>query len=504
MFKLKQWYGQSTRKQIWVALSIILIVALIFPMAYAVYVIVYQPKVQDPISPDEYYQTGLDHLDNENYQAAYEAFIFAVRGDPDKIQAHYELGKVYLLANQPALACAHLTFVLAHETEDSSIYYQRALAHLALWDLFVAYQPKYGETPNFEELQEPEIFVENEEIEQFEWYQAPIELGEILPFDQDAFAETNECNYGNEAITPVHRAFDDLDQAYGLDPQSTDVNLTLGYLLFSTRQFEPALSYLDQVIANEPDSMAAINMQAQANYAVQNYAKAIEGFNQIIEQDEASLELLFTRASAHFHLEDYERAILDWTRALELDPENVDVLANRALAYQRLDDGKNALQGYEALANLLPEAPMVQRLIGDLNFQANEFEKAIAAYSRAIELDNQNLTTFFNRGVVQMQLEAYRPAISDFEAVLDLDPGHAEAHKRLADAYYLIDWFQQAINEYQAAIALDDADPLLFYNLGKANQQLSRYEAARSAYADALQLQSNFVEAAIARASKMA
>ena len=74
-----------------------------------------------------------------------------------------------------------------------------------------------------------------------------------------------------------------------------------------------------------------------------------------------------------------------------------------------------------------------------------------------------------------------------------------------ADAYYLIDWYQQAINEYhQAAIALDDADPLLFYNLGKANQQLSRYEAARSAYADALQLQSNFVEAAIARASKMA
>ena len=109
----------ANRKRLWISISVILILALIFPMIYAVYIMISPSSTEDPVSPTKHYETGMAYLDSEDYQSAFTEFSLAILGDPEYVAAYYELGRIYLLAGQPSLACANLTYVVQQEPKNN-------------------------------------------------------------------------------------------------------------------------------------------------------------------------------------------------------------------------------------------------------------------------------------------------------------------------------------------------------------------------------------------------
>lgn len=67
------------------------------------------------------------------------------------------------------------------------------------------------------------------------------------------------------------------------------------------------------------------------------------------------------------------------------------------------------------------------------------YEKAVADYTQAIELDQTFADAYFNRGVSYYELNLYDEAITDFTAAIELDPNDDNFYSRRSLAYLFTD-----------------------------------------------------------------
>ena len=56
-----------------------------------------------------------------------------------------------------------------------------------------------------------------------------------------------------------------------------------------------------------------------------------------------------------------------------------------------------------------------------------EYEEAIKAYNRVIELDPVFINAYYNRGVAKIQLKESQEAIEDFNKAIECNPNFANA-----------------------------------------------------------------------------
>lgn len=93
--------------------------------------------------------------------------------------------------------------------------------------------------------------------------------------------------------------------------------------------------------------------------------------------------------------------------------------------------------------------------LGDIYYDARDFQAARAAYDKAIAAKSDTLDCFYRRAICALQLGDAAAAVPDFELVLRKDPGH-DFHRAaglLAQAYGKSGQKEQAEAQFQRAIA---------------------------------------------------
>jgi tetratricopeptide (TPR) repeat protein len=81
---------------------------------------------------------------------------------------------------------------------------------------------------------------------------------------------------------------------------------------------------------------------------------------------------------------------------------------------------------------LNPSLASAHNNLGVAHRRSGEYVRAIAEFSRAIELNPSYAAALNNRGEVFLVERRYAEAARDFSAVLAIDPGHATAARNLA------------------------------------------------------------------------
>jgi tetratricopeptide (TPR) repeat protein len=88
------------------------------------------------------------------------------------------------------------------------------------------------------------------------------------------------------------------------------------------------------------------------------------------------------------------------------------------------------------------------------------YAKAIADYSKVIELDPKIALAYYNRGNVYYYQQEYAQAIADYNKTIELDPKIALAYYNRGIAYYKQQEYAQAIADCNKALSLiDPNDP---------------------------------------------
>jgi|ERR1043166_5882083 tetratricopeptide (TPR) repeat protein len=118
--------------------------------------------------------------------------------------------------------------------------------------------------------------------------------------------------------------------------------------------------------------------------------------------------------------------------------------------------------------------------------QAGDLAGAIAAYTRAIELDKTYADAYNNRGVVYMMQRDFAAAIADFSRSLELAPSE-NAYNNRANIYASEHKNEEAIADYTGSIKLR-ASAEAYANRGLVYLQTGREALARADFEDAIKL----------------
>ncbi|MEO5359592.1 MAG: tetratricopeptide repeat protein [Nitrospirota bacterium] len=132
---------------------------------------------------------------------------------------------------------------------------------------------------------------------------------------------------------------------------------------------------------------------------------------------------------SHYKQGDYERAIADLTKAIEINPRNGVAYIARGKSYAGNGDKSGAIIGFIETIDKDPNHIIDLSLAcfnrGFAYEEKGDWDRAIADFSQAIEIEALNAEAHFCRGTLYLNKGDYDRAITDFkETMYLLERGH--------------------------------------------------------------------------------
>lgn len=151
------------------------------------------------------------------------------------------------------------------------------------------------------------------------------------------------------------------------------------------------------------------------------------------------------------------------------------------------DDYEKIIALYNQAIDLEPTLAIAYYNRGIAFKDLGENDKAIEDYSEAIRLNPNHVDAYINRGIVYRRMDYITKAIKDYNQALKMEPNHANAYYNRAIAYMSND-NQQAINDFNKSIELGNNGFLVYYNRGITYDWMNDYSHAIDDYNRAIEL----------------
>ncbi len=142
-----------------------------------------------------------------------------------------------------------------------------------------------------------------------------------------------------------------------------------------------------------------------------------------------------------------------------------------------------------------PDNFEIYEKLGEAYFNADRFDAASIAYSKALTLGAKGQTPFLFRGISYLSLGNSEKAIADFDKVLAMDKSDSVAYCNRGIAYSDIGLHENAIEDFSKSINLNSQDAYSFMHRGIEYCTLGSYDKAINDLSKAIELDPSESEA---------
>ena len=168
--------------------------------------------------------------------------------------------------------------------------------------------------------------------------------------------------------------------------------------------------------------------------------------------------------------------------------QRANILYQRAAAYVHLKNVDAALQDYQAAIKSFPGHLGSHVGLAESHVVAGQFDKALVAFTSAVDTFPNNPLVFNNRGLFLQQQGKLKDAMADFNKALQLDPKFAVAYTNRGFTHQAERNLTAAEADYSEAIRLDAANPLFHSLRGTCRLSQLNTAGAIEDYGQAIQL----------------
>jgi len=219
--------------------------------------------------------------------------------------------------------------------------------------------------------------------------------------------------------------------AYRAVPQGSPfgwiVRLRIADELQQMGETELALTELDRLAAERPDSYEPLSRKGNLLRAEERFAEAVVAYDGAIERlgeiEPRHWSLLYFRGIALERSDQWERAEADFKHALGLQPEQPHVMNYLAYSWvekkQNFDEAEAML---ERAVKLRPRDGYIVDSLGWVYYRLGRFDEAVTQLERAVELRPQDPTINDHLGDAFWQVGRKNEARFQWRRALSLDP----------------------------------------------------------------------------------
>jgi len=164
----------------------------------------------------------------------------------------------------------------------------------------------------------------------------------------------------------------------------------------------------------------------------------------------------------------HKEAIKFFNKSLELAPESHEALQLRANSLIALDKFNYALKDLKKVELSYKTDPVLYYNMAIAYSKQGEFEKAVAEYDKALNINPEYLLAYQGRASALTMVGEYSAAIDDYDKALDKNPYFTSAYKGRGVAKAILGYFDDAIFDFSLALELNPEDAQAYMYRGLA------------------------------------
>jgi len=392
--------------------------------------------------------------DDQNSGEQAEMFRKAIEIRPEFLEAHYNLGLIYINQNKMKEAAAEFEAVLRIEPDfDPGIFYLLGAARYDAGDYEEAIAAlESGLRRKPEDLDMLKIL-------------ARLQL------------QTNRDDAAAAALQLIIAA----------DPSDAAARAELAVLYHKKDEIEKAAALYKESLDIDPENFIARYNLGLIYTRQRKMAEAAEEFEKARAAEPENLELLERLGDVRAHLTQYAAAADVYQDALNRGGEAKSLLPKLGLSLANIGRIAAAIDVLVRAAGLDAKNPDTWFLLGDLYLDSEKPDEAIDAYRKTLELGYNQKEIRLNLGVLYAEKEMYDEAMPELRRAAEIDPDYVLAWRNIAQVAEKLDDDKEAIAAHEKTIALSGGSAHNYFNLGILYARNDQPDQAIEAFAGAIE-----------------
>ncbi len=384
--------------------------------------------------------------------------------DPNYLQADNALVLTYLGSKSYDKALKHTQLLISKNPKDPNFYNLQGAAYIGLNDLTAA-QKSFTQALALDPAYSPAALnLAQLSVKKHDFPGAQKILESVLSHDQKNL-QAMEGLAGLAALQGQEQTYVDwLKKASVANPTvlAPDIELITFYL--KKKQTAEALDLAQAAVTANPNNAAALELLAETQLNSGKNKEAIATYTKIAELNPQSAMAYLRLAVAQTLDKENEGAITSLKKALQLQPDDLDAL-NRLVGLE-LTTGKyaEAQSLAENYQRSHPKSPEGAILEGDIAFQQQRYDLAMAAYAQAQKVF---ATTVGELKLDNALVQSGKPREADqhIQRWLVAHPNDLVGRNYLAARDLAENNQKSAIEQYQYILQKTPNNPLILNNL---------------------------------------
>ena len=214
---------------------------------------------------------------------------------------------------------------------------------------------------------------------------------------------------------------------------------------------------------SKPETITFVSPTLAAAYAGRALARYRQGFfaEAIADCDRAlsinpGLAQVYTNRGVMFKVNgDLDAALADFDRVIKLRPKDAQAYDNRGNVFFDKGNLTAALADFEQAISLNPRAAAFYSSRGQVLKEMGQVDRGLADCDHAIKLDERFARGFYCRATALYARNDFEGAVAAFRKTIELEPGLPEAHGNLGWVLLQMGRQAEAEKEFAECVRLD-------------------------------------------------
>ena len=244
--------------------------------------------------------------------------------------------------------------------------------------------------------------------------------------------------------------------------------IMFSYLSFERcKVWKNGTTLFDDVITKNPENGHAYWARGNGKFDMNDTKGAFDDFDLAIKHNYKFPVVYNNKANCYYMMDSIQLSIKGYDEALSVDSKYAMAYYNRATAKQKLKDYIGSIDDYKkSIENNFENMSWSYNGMGFSQLCINDFDNAIKNLSKAIELQSDYASAYFNRGTVEYSQKNYKAALNDYNFSIKYNPKFDQAFYNRGCVKVAINDVSGAYTDYSKAAELGNT---------KANDAIKTY-----------------------------
>lgn len=262
-----------------------------------------------------------------------------------------------------------------------------------------------------------------------------------------------ELDQSEEAIGP-------LEKAKLIDPEVLDYTVALGRAYAATGKVDDAEPLFLEVVAREPNNLAAKNNLAALNLQRGDIEQALSYVHEILREDDQNAPAIKTMGLVYKLQDNRSLAKYMFNKAVKIQEDDADLHNNLGLVFMSEDDVPRAVNSFQKAIDLDPNYLEARLNLGSILLEYLDYDRANEQFVEAVRISPDHCVARLGSAASAFAVGEHQRSAENYSFYIEnCNTTHVSSHERLAKLYEsFLEDPAKAVGYYKKLLTMVDSD----------------------------------------------